>query len=890
MKRLPPGATYRLQFNANFTFADAVAIAPYLASLGVTHVYASPIQKARPSSTHGYDIVDHSTINPELGGEAGFCEFTKALSLNGLKLLLDIVPNHMGVGGADNAWWLSVLEWGEQSPFVSFFDIDWERIGTNGKLVLPFLGKPYGAALREGELQLRFDNDQGAFSVWHWEHKFPVNPLDYRFILEWAQVAGGGGLAMRPLYQMASELRELAEAPRPVTQEGRVTRCERIKRDLSAHFNASQPIRDAVDKAVAFACGDPRTPESFSALHELLQRQAYRIAHWRVASSETNYRRFFDINSLAGVRVEEGAVFEATHKLIFSLIEDDLVHGLRIDHIDGLADPQMYLELLRARLGPDFYIVVEKILEPGEALPSWPIAGATGYEAMVYLDGIFASSQHERRFTEIYEKIAGYQQEFEIQLRDAKLELLRISFRSELETLVSDVQRAAQSDLLTSDFTLDEIRRAIAEIIAHLPVYRTYIDQNPVRSSDRMLVTQAVAHAKRMTSLDTSAAHDLVQSYLVALPDADRSPYLQTLIERIIRRFQQITGPVMAKSLEDTLFYRFARFVALNDVGGDPQRFGVDVDAFHAFNVERALRFPHALTATATHDTKRGEDVRARLFALSHRPDVWVSLVEAAHETSADTPDPIDRYMLLQTIVGAWPMAADKSAPLEPDDLFRQRLLDYATKSVRESKRHSSWTAPDQAYEDALHSWIDTLLASARFKRALWTELPPIAQAGSQISLSRLVLKMTVPGVPDIYQGCELEDLSLVDPDNRRAVDYGARASALENGTFDPNDLKLSITATLLRDRASTPELYASGNYQPLSPSQHDLVCFSRAYGSDQLVVATSINPFECVDVDRIVEYLAIGDGWSNLLEGHALNQRKHGGPGLPAVVLRKSS
>ncbi len=889
MQSLPPGATYRLQFNANFTFADAAAIAPYLASLGVTHVYASPIQKARPGSTHGYDIVDHSTINPELGGEAGFREFAQTLSKHGLKLLLDIVPNHMGVGGADNAWWLSVLEWGEQSPFVSVFDIDWERIGANRKLVLPFLGKPYGAALREGELQLRFDENEGAFSVWHWEHKFPVNPLDYRFILEWAQVAGGGGLAMRPLYQMASELRELAEAPRPVTQEGRVNRCERIKRDLSAHFNASQPIRNAVDKAVAFACGDPRTPESFGALHELLQRQAYRIAHWRVASSETNYRRFFDINSLAGVRVEESAVFEATHEFVFRLIEDDLVHGLRIDHIDGLADPQMYLEMLRARLGPDFYIVVEKILEPGEALPPWPIAGATGYEAMFYLDGIYVSSQNEERFTGIYEKISGDQKEFETQLRDAKLELLRISFRSELETLVSDVQRAAQSGLLSSDFTLDELRRALAEIIAHLPVYRTYIDQNPVSSSDRMLVTQAVAQAKQMTSLDTPAAHDLVQSYLVAIPDAHRSPYVQTLIDRIVRRFQQITGPVMAKSLEDTLFYRFARFVALNDVGGDPKRFGVDVDAFHAFNVERAARCPHALTATATHDTKRGEDVRARLFALSHKPEVWASLVEAAQEASADPPDSIDRYMLLQTIVGAWPTSADKSTPLEPDDFFRQRLLDYATKSVRESKRRSSWTAPDPAYEAALHSWIDTLLASAQFKRLLWTALPPIAQAGSQISLSRLVLKMTMPGVPDIYQGCEFEDLSLVDPDNRRAVDYHARAAALEKATFESNNLKLLITATLLRDRAAAPELYASQNYRPLSSSQRDLVCFSRANGLDQIVVATCKNPFECVDVDRIMESLSIGEGWSNLLEGHALNQRKHGGPGLPAVVLRKS-
>ncbi|HEY8581125.1 MAG TPA: 4-alpha-glucanotransferase, partial [Beijerinckiaceae bacterium] len=398
----PPRATYRLQLHAGFTFADAAKIAPYLAELGVSHVYASPIQTARPGSTHGYDIVDHDSVNPELGGEEGFRVFSQALRENGLKLLLDIVPNHMGVGGADNAWWLSTLEWGELSPHAAAFDIDWERLGANRRLVLPFLGKPYGQALREGELQLKFDAREGAFSVWHWEHRFPINPLDYRFLIEWAQVAGGAGAEMRPLLAISEELRELVDAPRPASREGRVERCEQLKRALARATARSPRIRAAIDAAVAFANGDVSAPESFGPLHRLLDRQSYRLASWRVATAEVNYRRFFDINALAGVRVEDEAVFEATHRLIFRLVAEGHVHGLRIDHVDGLADPQGYLQRLQQRVGPGFYVVVEKILEPGETLRPWPIAGTTGYEALNQLDGLFIASQNEERFDAIY--------------------------------------------------------------------------------------------------------------------------------------------------------------------------------------------------------------------------------------------------------------------------------------------------------------------------------------------------------------------------------------------------------------------------------------------------------------------------------------------------------
>lgn len=884
-----PRATYRLQFNAGFTFDDAAKIAPYLSSLGVSHVYASPIQKARAGSLHGYDIVDHSQINPELGGEDGFRRLSRALAENGLKLLLDIVPNHMGVGGADNAFWLSVLEWGEHSPSASMFDIDWDRFGANRKLVLPFLGKAYGAALRAGELQLRFDIEEGSFSVWHWEHRFPLNPLGYATILEWAQVSGGGGIAMRPLYQIAAELTDLSASDRPVTQEGRVQRCERIKLDLAAHAKSSRTIQEAIAKAVSFACGDPRTPESFVALHRLLSQQSYRLAYWRVARSETNYRRFFDINSLAGVRVEDEQVFKATHALLFQFISEGLIHGLRIDHVDGLADPKTYLERLRARLGPDFYLVVEKILEHGEALPDWPISGTSGYEAMTFLDKLFIARQSEPQFTSLYVAAVGEQPEFDAQLRPVKLELLRVSFGSELETLVSDIKRAADADLVTSDLTFDELRRAISEIVAALPVYRTYLGQAHVAPTDRALLTRAVEVAKGATALETTDAHELVQRLLLIQPDAQRSPFRQSLLDRIARRFQQLTGPVMAKSLEDTLFYRYARFVALNEVGGDPSRFGDAPDEFHAFNAERSRHWPHALNATATHDMKRGEDVRARLAALSFRPKARASLACAADMHDCDVPDANDRYMLLQTIVGAWPVDEPECMPRPADDEFRNRLCAYAVKAVRESKRRSSWTAPDEAYEASLQTWIEGLTRSKTFKETLSTELPSIALAGTQVSLARLVLKLTMPGVPDTYQGCEFDDYSLADPDNRRAVDFATREASLgiRQGGFAQT--KQAIIATLLDDRASFPLLYAAGDYAALSLSRDDVVCFSRTYKSDIVVVAVSTDPYARIEEAEIAETLPSPGDWRNLLRGYALEQRERGRSGLPAIVLRKS-
>lgn len=886
----PPRATYRLQFRAEFTFDDAARIAPYLAALGVSHVYASPIQTARPGSPHGYDIVDHTRINPELGGEAGFLRFSKALRENGLKLLLDIVPNHMGVGGADNGWWLSTLEWGELSPHAHVFDIDWERLGAHRKLVLPFLGKPYGAALREGELQLRFDADEGSFSVWHWEHRFPINPLDYRYPIEWAQVAGGAGAEMRPLLTISEELRDLVDAPRPASREGRVELCERLKERLARAARRSGRIRDAIDKAVSYANGDVSAPESFGPLHRLLDRQSYRLAYWRVATSEVNYRRFFDINALAGVRVEDEAVFETTHALILRLVEDDLVHGLRIDHVDGLADPQQYLERLQARVGPGFYIAVEKILEPGEKLRPWPIAGTTGYEALNQLDGLFLDAQSQPAIDDAYADVVARSDDptlngdYETQLRRTKLELLTTSFGSELESLVSDVKRAADADIVTSDITTTALRRALAEIVASLPVYRTYLTDREAEAADRLLIEQAVAEAKAHSVLEDATAHDFAAALLLAPPDAERSPTSQTMLERIRRRFQQLSGPVMAKSLEDTLFYRYARYVAINEVGGDPGRFGVTTEEFHAMNAERAAHWPASLLATATHDMKRGEDLRARLLALSHAPQTWLRFVEAAQADRGDgTPDANDRYMLLQTLIGAWPAAPDGS-PLEPDDAFRDRIFAYAQKALRESKRRSTWTLPDQPYEEATQAWLQATMDADALRIALADEMPRLAQAGIAVGLARTTLKLTAPGAPDLYQGCEFTDFSLVDPDNRRPVDYKARETSLRGAAIrGADELKQAIVAALLADRAAFPQLYARGNYEPVE-APRGWIAFRRHWGGQAMFVGARYAPFAMAEPER--DWLAGTEKWRNLLSGAAF-ATQGAGAAPPAFVLR---
>ncbi|WP_114942858.1 malto-oligosyltrehalose synthase [Microvirga calopogonii] len=847
----PPRATYRLQFHKDFTFDDAVKIAPYLAKLGISHVYSSPIQTAAPGSTHGYDIVDHSTINPELGGEAGFRRLSDALKEHGLKLLLDIVPNHMGVGGKDNGWWLSVLEWGPLSPVAKAFDIDWERPGANGKLVVPSLGGLYGEVLERGELQLKFDPHEGSFSVWHWEHRFPIRPTTYPVVLDIA-------LAALPDEAKAEELRILTERLRALEDQRHdrgslPEKAETIKRDLARAVAASPAVTKAIDGAVAIINGSAGHTESFNALHRLLEAQAYRLSYWRVASSDINYRRFFDINTLAGIRVEIPEIFDKTHELILRLVDEGLVHGLRIDHIDGLADPEGYTRALQRKVGPGFFVAVEKILEPGEELRPWPVAGTSGYDVLNLIDGVLVNTDADEAFERIYRKASCLQGSYDALLREAKIEITEKNFASELEVLVSDIKAIADADRRTRDYTAFSLRQALVEIIAAFPVYRSYLGDGEPAAEDVQLIGETIREAQEASTLPDRSVHDFIASALLGKAVADPAD-----IRRFRRRFQQLTGPVMAKSLEDTLFYRYGRLIALNEVGGDPGHFGLSPQAFHQANADRARDWPNAMIATATHDTKRGEDARARLIALSEMPEEWARTLDlwrdviAPHLSEvegAPAPDANDQVILLQALLGAWPLDLLEGADARQLAAFQERMEEYLTKALREAKRHTSWVAPNEAYEGATRKLLHAVLDP---KNRVLDRLQPLARRLSRLGmlngLSRTILKMTLPGVPDIYQGTEFWDFSLVDPDNRRPVDYNARIAALDmnepvealmNGWPDGR-IKQHILMRLLHDRAQSPILYAEGDYRPISIKGEraaHLLGYLRQHGETTLAV-----------------------------------------------------
>lgn len=861
----PPRATYRLQFHAGFTFDDAAGIVPYLADLGVSHVYASPIQTARPGSTHGYDIVDHSRVNPELGGEEGFVRLTDALRAHEMGLLLDIVPNHIGVGGADNAWWLSVLEWGEASPHARAFDIDWERIGANGKLVVPVLGPLYGDALEQGDLRLTFDAEEGGFSVRHGEHRLPIVPTTYPIILDRAlAVIDPSPDPSRAALLAASErLRQMGAENDRERRAGLPEEAQELKASIREAARASGVARDAIGRAVALINGEVGVPDSFGTLHRILELQSYRLAHWRVAASDINYRRFFDINSLAGLRVEDREVLSRTHALIFRLVREGRVQGLRIDHIDGLADPEGYVRALQEAVGPGFYIVVEKILEPGEALRSWPIAGTTGYEVLNLIDGISVETRNAAAFDRIYRGHADVSGRYGAQLRAAKAEILESSFASELEVLVSDLKRIADADRRTRDYTMLSLRRALVEIIARFPVYRSYLGEGEPAGEDRDLVERSVAKAKSGSVLPDLTVHDFVAGVLLGSGATARQS--ADLVSRFRRRFQQLTGPVMAKSLEDTLFYRYVRLIALNEVGGDPNLFGGSLEAFHAANAARAASWPDTMIATATHDTKRGEDARARLLALSEMPEDWAEALDRFEAIAAQScveidgeraPDANDRILLLQSILGAWPFELlGEDEPPEVCEAFRERIQAFFLKALREAKRRTSWVHVNEAYEAAASRLCEALLSpGCVFLDAFRPLARRLAADGIVTGLCRTVLKATLPGVPDIYQGTEFWDLALVDPDNRRAVDYQRRVEALKaglrlddlTGRLQDGHVKQAVLARLLSDRVRSPALYADGDYVPVpvhGVMAGHVVSFSRTRGEDQLLVAVSRLP-----------------------------------------------
>lgn len=803
-----PRATYRLQLHAGFGFAEASAIVPYLARLGISHLYASPITMARPGSTHGYDVIDFNRLDPELGDDAAFDALIAALHAHEMGLLLDFVPNHMGVG-SDNPWWLDVLEWGQDSPYATFFDIDWEanvRGGVRGKVTLPVLGDQYGKVLEAGELRLQIDHASGTFHVAYHDERFPIAVRRYPQLLHAAaNLLDREGAA---LFALANRFAVLCENEASAEQWAVRRQGAFALKEALAEIATDALLRDALDAGVAALNGTAGLPETFQPLHELLEDQAYRLAYWRVASTEINYRRFFDINQLAGLHMEHGEVFEATHRLLLRLIAEGKVKGVRLDHIDGMYDPRGYCRRLLARVadvlaqpgneqsladprrGQPIYLLVEKILARHESLrDDLPVAGTTGYEFLNLVNGLFVDPAAERAMTRTYHRFIDREPDYDEMLLEAKQQTLRYSLNSELHVLGHELHRLAQQSWTTRDFTLTGLREALSDIIVRFPVYRTYITGDSVAPEDRRDLDWATGRARKETALIDHSVLDFVYAALSTDLVGIRG-YRRSDVIAAAMHFQQLTSPVMAKSLEDTTFYRYNRLVSLNEVGGEPNHFGVSPTAFHHLLLQQQRHHPASMLASATHDHKRGEDVRARLDALSELPQEWRRQVgrwarlnrsKRRELEGQRVPGRNDEYLLYQTLVGAWPqdLTAEDALGLAA---FGERIASYMIKACREAKLRTSWTAPDADYEAGLERFVQRIL-DPREGRAFMADLlafqARIGLIGAVNGLAQTLIKLTAPGVPDIYQGCELWDLSLVDPDNRRPVDFALRGRML---------------------------------------------------------------------------------------------------------------
>jgi len=855
-----PLSTYRLQFTPQFRFEDARAIVPYLAALGVGYIYASPYLRARPGSTHGYDVVDPNSLNPEIGTQQEHAAMIATSQAAGLGHLLDFVPNHMGIGGSENPWWQDVLEWGERSPYATYFDIDWYplRAEMRGKVLVPFLGDYYGRVLERGELVPRFDPASGSFAIAYFDRTFPMATRTYGELL--ANAASRHAGEAWPLRALAAEFRG-ASRDRAIELKAELAG---VARDAA---NAA-----AIDAALGtFSVGND--PSAIDRLDAILRQQNYRLAYWRVSADEINYRRFFDINDLAGVRVEDAEVLADTHRFIFELIAAGSVQGLRIDHVDGLFNPGGYCALLhdRARaLGQPLYRAVEKSLARHERWhDDWRIAGTTGFDFMNLVNGLFVDEHAEVAFDRIYRRFAGIGTGFDQFAYRAKKDIIRTALASEIEVLATMLDRIAKMDRRSNDYTFNVLRDALVEVVASFPVYRTYVTSEEIENEDRKYLSWAIGVARKRSELGDDLVFEFIENCLLCALPRLSSNYDRREVLRFAMKFQQYTSPVMAKAVEDTAFYRYVRLASLNEVGGDPRRFGTSVAEFHRSNEDRAEHYPSAMLATATHDHKRGEDTRTRIDALSELPGTWDRAIRrwnglnARHKTAVDgasAPTENDEYHLYQTMIGTYPAEWLRGGTIDPIDreAYLERIRDYLRKAAREAKFRTSWTNPNVAYEDATLAFVTAIAGGTRetpFMRELRELALECAAIGAVSSLAQTTLKLTSPGVPDIYQGTEFWDLSLVDPDNRRPVDYALRARTIaafaarvdagesaalaaeliEN--WHDGHIKAYVIWRLLHLRRERHATFASGSYTALEtdgPRGENLVAFAR----DEIVVA----------------------------------------------------
>ncbi|MDQ3068878.1 MAG: malto-oligosyltrehalose synthase [Acidobacteriota bacterium] len=877
-----PHATYRLQLHRDFTLDAAAALAGYLARLGVSDCYTSPIFRAAEGSTHGYDVSDHNEISPELGGADAYVRFSAALRQHLLGHIVDFVPNHMGILTESNLWWRDVLENGPCSVSARFFDIDWHPAspGLENKVLLPILGDQYGLTLERGELRLLFDG--GQLELEHAGQRLPINPRQaprvYRIGLDALQsAAGADDEDVRELQSILSSLQHLPPYPvsTPEAIEERQREKEVARARLSALTERSVRIRDHIAQAVTAVNGRPGDAASFDILHELLEAQPYRLASWRTAADEINYRRFFDINALAAVRVEDPIVFEAIHTLLESLIGRGAISGVRIDHPDGLFDPARYFADLQriagtaAPAGSPMYVLAEKVLSAGEDLPGdWQVNGTTGYGFVNDVTGLFVDGRHAARLLRTYQRFTGRDDSWRLICQRSKKLIMDTAMASELAVLSDALERLSRGDRRWRDFTRHSLRDALVALISCFPVYRTYITERGWSARDAEVIDEALDSAKRANPAVESTVLDFVRNVLLPAGAGHEAEL------RFAMKLQQYTAPVQAKGVEDTAFYRYNPLLALNEVGGDPSRVGRSVREFHDANLDRAARWPYAMNATATHDTKLGEDTRARIAAISVMLDDWQrglgrwSRIARHARTMVHgeaAPDRNDEYRFYQVLAGTWP-AEPAGAPIPSEasaDLVR-RLRQYMEKASREAKLHTSWISPNEPYDQALGRFVESLLRgplAATFLPAFVPFARALSKTGAVNSLAQTLLKIGVPGVPDFYQGTELWDLTLVDPDNRRPVDFESRAGLaadLESLVLDARHgaetarprvtalheqwtnghIKLFVTLAALGLRRQRPTLFLEGRYVPLDAGKAGAVAFARVHDDAAAIVA----------------------------------------------------
>lgn len=858
-----PTATYRIQFTSDFGFESAQRIVDYLAQLGISDLYASPIFKARAGSTHGYDVVDPTQLNPELGTPETFETLVETLQQQRMGWLQDIVPNHMAYD-SDNPWLMDVLENGPNSKYVSYFDITWNSpFGTKqDSILVPLLGDFYGTCLENGEIQLTYE--QQGLSVNYYSLKIPLNLESYATFLSHnlGQLARSLGRKHPTFIRLLGILYLVKNVSSEIAGQQRQDQSDFVKGMLWELYTDQAEIKAFIDDNVRFFNGEPGKPESFNLLDTLLTEQFFRLSYWKVGAEEMNYRRFFTVNELISVRVEELKVFNATHDLIFKLVNDGKITGLRVDHIDGLYDPTQYIDRLREKTG-DTYITVEKILQPGEDLPPiWNIQGTSGYDYLNFVNSVFCNTEHQDAFDQFYFDIARQEISFEELAIQKKQLILDKDLAGDLDNLTSILKQIASRYRYGNDFTINSLKRALAAVLTRFSIYRTYTNSDGVLDGDRPYIETVIQNAKDNTQFLQNELN-FIEKILLLQYDETLTPPEKEQWLYLVMRIQQYTGPLMAKGVEDTALYVYNRLLSLNEVGGNPERFGIPLSEFHDFNQERQAHWCHAMNATATHDTKRGEDVRARLNVLSEIPDEWQqqvttwSKLNQSHKVKRkgwNMPDRNDEYALYQTLIGAYPFDDTEV------EAFVDRVKAYVVKAIREAKVHTTWLRPNSAYENALTDFVGAVLEPSERNEFLQTFLPfqkRIADYGIFNSLAQTLLKITSPGVPDFYQGSELWDLSLVDPDNRRPVDFDKRQAYLDSlhtqiqqdrlglitellRTKEDGRIKLFLITQALKIRSTYADLFGAGRYIPLEVSgkfSNHIIAFARQHG-DQTAVA----------------------------------------------------